>query len=171
MKYFIQIWAFVFIGNFFLLGQSSGDCLVKLNVIKPLTAYLIENNLDFGEVFLSSQSSVVSKACENGAKFYISGHPNKIISISYNKTILSNAISAQELGLNTDYLEFDPVVVSTGRNISYSNPKKISSGSTEILENENGTGKLYIWVGGEISIDPTKEGGVYLGNFVISVDY
>jgi len=40
--------------NVVLISQKNSECLVKINIIKPLNVSLLQNNLDFGEIFLSS---------------------------------------------------------------------------------------------------------------------
>lgn len=157
--------------NFVLISQKNSECLVKINIIKPLNVSLLQNNLDFGEIILSSQNQVLTKSEQEGAKFLISGHPGKPIFIAFNAAILSNSISVQEYGFDEDQLVFIPSIISSGTNSNFSNTKKINSGDSEILNNDNGIGKIYLWMGGEINVSPANAPGVYLGDFVLTVEY
>ncbi|MCW8849806.1 MAG: DUF4402 domain-containing protein, partial [Melioribacteraceae bacterium] len=64
-----------------------------------------------------------------------------------------------------------PNVRHTGRRSTYTSSSILRDGRRIRLRNDNGTGKLFIWVGGDLEVKPNQKAGDYEGTFNITVAY
>ncbi len=164
----------LFVGFILFLLSSVGFCqtavnssaTVKVKLIKSLKIEKIKGNLDFGEIILNGSNQDLLKKPNEGIEFVILGHPQKEAIVTYQPALL-----LPEEPTNKKSLIFLPAVFETGDNINFTSPKNVKSGTAVQLENNNGIGKTFIWVGGKIKLNSNQSEGDYKGTFTISVAY
>lgn len=151
-------------------SNTSANVCVKL--IKPIGVFLESGNLDFGERFLSGEEVTVSKEAKDGAKFKVTGSPNKWVTLDYNNSIqINNNDWIASNGGESGSINFIPQVYQTGEKNIWESPVLALNGQTCPLGNISGVGTLFVWVGGDIEIKSNQPQGDYTGTFVISVSY
>jgi len=74
-------------------------------------------------------------------------------------------------GGQLDDLSFASNVRHTRANSTYTNSRNLRNGRRIRLRNDSGVGKLFIWVGGDLEINPDQQPGEYEGVFNITVAY
>lgn len=154
------------------LGSTSFDVPISISVNSGLIIKNIAGDLDFGEVLSMNSTQSLSRDPEYGAKFEVNGIPRERISVDYsNSVVLDNSSWLASNSGNLDQISFIPNVRHTRRNENYINSRNLRNGRTIRLRNVNEVGKLYIWVGGDLEINPNQEIGEYVGTFNISVAY
>ncbi len=165
-KYFIYILLYFTALPLFAQKEAQTSALIKVKLLKGLNITKIKGNLDFGEVILNGDGQKIIKQPDEGIEFVVSGHPNKEAIITYKPTLLT-----QSSNHGSNPLIFLPAVLQTGVNINFVSPSVVKSGSTILLNNQNGIGKTFIWVGGDIDIKPQSTEGNYEGIFTLTVAY
>jgi len=155
--------------------QLSITANASLTVLKGVSiAATGPNALSFGDIFVTSSTQVKSISNELGQQFLIQGNPgsNVIINFSTSAT-LSNSLWALQNGGTQGTISFstNPLPVHTLSNSNYISPVIVNNGSSVVLTNSNGTGKLYLWVGGNITVNANQPTGDYIGYFNINVSY
>jgi len=134
------------------------------NLIVPLSIKPVSGDLDFGEIILTGTPATESILPKDGKLFEITGHPNRFVTITFDKVKLDNSQWVAVYGGNTGTLIFYP-------DIETDNGTKIHSGDSKRLISYGLLGKLNLWVGGSINIAANQPQGDYRGLFVISVSY
>ena len=162
MKRFLTI--LFLLSTCLLWGQNNSQCstVITASLVNGLSTQLINPNLDFGETILDGNASVVNKAPDKGINIKILGHPQKNVILSYSPVSLSCA---------SGKLNFTPDVRHTNADPVYSDPVAVPNGSGLTLKNINGDGVLYVWIGGDISINKDQPAGDYSGSFLVTVSY
>jgi spore coat protein U-like protein len=152
--------------------SSSVTVFVKVKIIKGFSIKAVGvKSLDFGEIVSGSYAKKVSIPNNNGQRFITNGHPNRPVNVSYDRLSILKNIN-KTVDSRHDYILFESNVADqTGVNDFYENPSSVPSGSTVVLENQNGTGVLNLWLGGEINIAANQPSGEYIGNFNVTVTY
>ena len=169
MKYYKWI-SFLLLFSFILAhsicAQSKGTAAanVRVSLVKALQVNKIQGDLSFGELILTGVAAKVERSPEKGVLFEINGHPGRNITLDFDKTILNANASNKNL-------QFIPKINHTSNHAQYVNPTTVTKGSSYKLEDKNGNGYLYIWVGGEIDIDGNLPSGDYSGEFLVTVSY
>lgn len=168
MKKFKWIF-FLLLCNFALSGAINAQngtvsANVRIKLVKALEVQKVHGDLYFGELVLTGASAKVEKTPDQGVLFQISGQPGKNVTIDFGSPLLTAENSNKNL-------EFIPTVNHTGNNSQYVNPITVIKGTSYKLVNNQGTGSLYLWVGGEIDVDGTMPYGDYSGQFPVTVSY
>lgn len=158
--------------NFTLLWGQTNSSLqneIAIQLTKGLSIKAVNGNLDFGSVLSIGSEQTLSKNPQYGVKFEVTGISRTKVSIEYSSNVvLSNFDYFQQNGGSQGNLSFTADVVETSGYSTYVSPKNIKSGRKIRLSSE---GKLYLWVGGEISISENQPIGDYEGTFTITIAY
>lgn len=158
--------------NFTLLWGQTNSSLqneITIQLTKGLSIKTVNGNLDFGSVVSLSTSQTLSKNPQYGVKYEVNGTSRNKVSIDYSSNVvLSNYNFINQNGGSQGNLTFIADVVETSGYSTFVSPKKIKSGRKIRLSSE---GKLYLWVGGEISISENQPIGNYEGTFSITIAY
>ena len=157
-------------------GQSSASttATVSVSIIKALTIQNAAGNLAFPEIIMNGTQQTESISNQNGVRFLVTGHPNRNVTVTYDATVTldNNAWVTTYGGGDQGTITFTTNTASqTGSSTTYTNPQDLTSGSTLPLVNVTGTGRLNIWVGGELTAASNQPQGDYVGTFDISVHY
>ncbi len=166
MKLIFGFILFLLTSAVFCQNNVNSSATVKVKLVKSLKIKKVKGDLNFGEVILNGTDQNLLKKPDEGIEFVILGHPHKEAIVTYQPALLF-----LENQIDSKSLLFMPAVFETGDNIDFTSPKSVKSGSTVALENNNGTGKAFIWVGGKIKVNSTHSEGDYKGTFTISVAY
>jgi hypothetical protein len=147
-------------------GQNKGVASVDISVsvIKALQINNLQGDLSFGDFIHTGVATKIKRSPDNGIQFEVKGTPGRDITFDFNNIALRNESE-------TKLLSFVPHLSQTKSSSSYVNPTEVVKGSSHKLENNNGTGSLYLWVGGEILVDKELSDGDYSGEFSITVSY
>ena len=150
--------------NFFAqqTGYVSGEASV--NLIVPLSVQAGEGDLDFGEIIVTGSAFTEKIEPFSGKKFTVVGHPGRNVTIRFNSVELTNYQLASHNDGKFGTLTFIPEVITE-------NSQTVTDGTTFPLLKSGLVGKLQLYVGGSIPIDPKQQIGNYEGLFVLSVAY
>lgn len=143
------------------LAQSSAsdDATVTANVLAALTV-TAEQNLDFGNI-AQGDNVVVDVTDGSAGKFSVTGESATNVTLTYNT--LSNLADG---GGNTLPFSQDVQVNSTSDDPS--GASALTSGATQSL---NGSGNLYVYLGGTVTADASQAAGSYSGTFTLTAEY
>jgi len=155
----------------FAQSFASEDEPVLVQLKKGLSMTKVGGDLDFGEYIITTSDETLTKTNEDGVNFEVIGHADRAITVTFADVTLNNDDWVGANGGTSDNLTFFPYVEATGSNNVYAGAYSIESGGSVNLENDNGIGKLYLWVGGDIEVSTTTNSGDYIGNFTLSVAY
>lgn len=176
MKRVIIISILIFYATVHVNAQNSGSSSapVNINLVRGLTIHASGLNvLDFGEVILNNSSQEVSIPNSEGQQFYITGHPNREITVNYNSEVVLELIDGSENpengNLNLTFIS--NIAEQTGSNSSYADPEPLESGGTVTLPKFESAGVLYLWLGGDIHIPENQSSGEYVGQLNIYITY
>jgi hypothetical protein len=149
-------------------SQSIKSCAVTVNVsvVKGVGVSSLNKNLDQGDTELNSFATTVSGNSVN--VFEISGSPDKSVIVNYNNSP-SNLQSNYSSG-NEGIVKFIPNV-EFSNNLNFSNAQPMLSGNYYLLTDYNGSGLLYLKVGGTLQINQNQPTGDYESQFTITVSY
>jgi hypothetical protein len=153
---------------------NSGSGIVTARLVRGLVIEATgANSLNFGEVIVSNNSQTKDITPENGQKFLAVGHPDRNVSFNYdNAVILSNEDWVNENGGTVSAISFNTSTAKqTGARSTYENAQDLTNGETVTLVNDNGDGKMFVWVGGQLGVDAQQPQGDYKGTLNISVTY
>ncbi len=150
--------------------SSSVSASVTANVMTPITI-ITTGNIDFGDIIVMPNPYQVTKSPVDGSKHEVQGNPNSSVTVSFNSVILDNFDWVAQHGGTNGTMTFIPEVKHTGTNSSYVNPMPVVNGGVYQLNDVNGIGKLFLWVGGSINVNANQPIGYYTGTFVINVAY
>jgi hypothetical protein len=161
---FVYLFVLVFsAGTLFAQSSANSSANVKVQIKKGLSISNIGGtDLDFGETILTGAAQTISKTPGTGVAFEVTGHPNKVVSVTFAGMKLYDALSNE--------LDFTPTVMHTLNDPGYNTPLGVTSGDGLSLEPVAGVGKLYLWLGGDIIITGAVEGD-YTGSFSMTVAY
>jgi hypothetical protein len=151
-------------------GNLTASANVKITIVQSLQINQVKGNLSFGEVVLGGVSSKIEKTPDKGILFEVNGGAGRDVVVDYDKTLLHNERVANDIS-NKSTIQFIPQVNTTYANKNYSSPEPVSTGNSYQLTNNNGSGVLYLWVGGEMDIDRELLSGNYSGEFSVTVSY
>lgn len=175
MRLFLYIVLYILIKDSLLMAQIDPAIFslpVSLTVSKPLIINKKAGTLDFGVIFSTTNTQTLTKSPETGVLFEVKGIVRERIIVNYsNNIVLDNSEYVALNGGNISNITFRSNVQHTSSNSSYVNPKKLRDGGRIRLGNDNGIGKLYIWVGGDLEIQASQPIGDYKGSFNITVAY
>ncbi len=150
--------------------SGSASANVTANVVTPISI-ITTGNIDFGDVIVMPNAYQVTKSPDSGSKHEVQGNPNSSVTISFNSVTLDNFSWVAQHGGTTGTMTFVPEVKHTGTNPNYVNPTNVTNGGVYQLIDVGGVGKLYLWVGGSITVNANQPVGYYTGTFVINVSY
>jgi hypothetical protein len=160
--------------NFTFAQSTAGTSApITVSIIRALTIQNVAGNLGFPEVIMNGTLQTVSKTNANGVRFLITGQPNRNVTVTYDLTdaLNNNAWVTANGGTNGTMTFTTNTADQTGSSTTFTTPTVLASGTTLPLVNDNGTGKLNVWVGGSITVSATQPAGDYVGTFNISVHY
>ena len=154
------------------LGQSNltASANVSITIVKALQIEQIQGDLNFGELVQSGVSSKLQRTPDKGILFAVTGNAGKNVVVDYHNTLFNNR-SASQNNSSQNSIQFIPEINTTYSNSSYSNAQSVINGSSYPLQNKDGFGVLYLWVGGEMDIDSKLASGDYTGEFAVTVSY
>ena len=155
------------------IGSTTFDIPISISITSSLSISRISGDLDFGEVLSTASTQTLSRDPEFGVLFEVRGLFRERITVDYSNNVVldnHNWVSFNGSGIEDD-LTFTPNVRHTGRRSTYLNPRNLSDGRRIRLRNDNGVGKLFIWVGGDLEVNPNQNAGEYEGTFNITVAY
>lgn len=163
---------FIFFTHSEIISQiTTSSMQASVNMIKPLSITSLGGEIDFREIILIGTTHTISLSPQNGKIFRIEGHPNRNIIITFNSQPLTNTAWVSNYGGTIGTINFNPNVVHTWSNSTYTNPISVSSGNSVTLPNSQGIGLLFLWVGGSITISENQPHGDYVGTFNLTVSY
>ena len=148
----------------FAQGGNVAAASVNISIVKSLKINKIQGDLSFDNIALTGISTKVVCTPDKGVLFEVNGNPGRDVTVDFKNVLLNNSS-------DDDQLSFIPKVAQTQSNTNYISPNEVTNGSSHQLENINGTGYLYLWVGGEIELDKSLSSGDYLGEFLVTVSY
>ena len=155
--------------------QLSTTASASLLVLKGVSISVSgSNTLAFGDIFASSSTQTKTITNQNGQQFLIQGNPGSNVIINYSSSVtLSNSLWALQYGgtQGTIIYSVNTLPVQTLANSNYINPVTVNNGGSVVLTNSSGVGKLYLWVGGKITVNPNQPVGDYIGYININVSY
>ena len=156
-------------------AQVSASADVLISLIKGLS---IQNqggsNISFGDVIVTSSEQTPQVTPANGAHFLVTGHPGKDVTITFSNVTLSNSAWVSTYNASSSStITFSPAMEQTGKEGTYASgtPSSVSTGNSVALVNDNGVGKLNLWVGGSITVPANQAQGDYTGSFTVTVAY
>ena len=154
------------------LGQSNttASANVSITLVKALQINQIKGDLSFGELVLGSVSTKLERTPDKGILFEVNGSAGRNVVVDYQNTLLNNRSVSEDTPIKSS-IQFTPQVNTTYTNSNYSNVKSISTGESHQLNDKDGDGVLYLWVGGKMDIDSELPSGNYSGEFAITVSY
>jgi spore coat protein U-like protein len=160
----------------FIYSQGSNSTInipISISISSSLSINKVSGDLDFGEVLSTATTQTLTKDPEFGVLFEVNGIARERITVDYSNSVVldnHNWVSFNGSGVEDDLL-FTPNVRHTGRRSTYVNSNNLRDGRRIRLRNDNGTGKLFIWVGGDLEVKPNQKAGDYEGTFNITVAY
>lgn len=144
---------------------------VSVRLIKPLSIIHDAGDLDFGEHYLTGSAENLTKNANDGARFRVTGHPNRDVTVNFSGVTLDNSVWVGANGGTPDDIAFSPSVYHTGTSSTWGGAVVVNNGGSYNLGNVTGNGTLYLWVGGQLALDADQAQGEYTGTFTISVAY
>lgn len=169
---FVLILSLFLTSSLFAQSSANANATVSAQLTKGLAISNSSGSLDFGAIILDGSGSTETIIPENGAVFEVLGHPNQNVTVTFGTaSIINDVWAAGVSGAATGSMTFTPDVEETGTSSSYVGAGAVSSGSAYSADNVSGTGKLYLWVGGEIVVGASQAPGDYTGTFTMSVAY
>lgn len=155
------------------VGSSTVNIPISISIVSSISISRVSGDLDFGEVLSTASTQTLTRDPELGVLFEVNGISSEKIIVDYsNSVVLDNHNWVSFIGSGEeDDLLFTPNIEHTGVNSSYTNPNKLKDGKKIKLINDNGIGKLFIWVGGDLEVNPNQKAGDYEGTFNITVAY
>jgi hypothetical protein len=159
-----------------ILAQStaSATSTVKVQLKKGLSISNLNGDLDFGDIVATSSPQTPSVSTASGIEFEVIGHPAKNVTITFAGMNLTNNAWVTANGGTNSTVAFTPSVEHTGGSITYATPSAVTSGNSVPLVATtpvSGLGKLYLWLGGSLSIASEQAQGDYTGTFTMTVAY
>lgn len=140
-------------------GQSSDSesATITATVIAALSVSK-DQNMAFGEVTQNASSSIA--VTDAGAvKFTVDGEPNKNITFTLTSPAnLTNGANNLPFADDVQYHTSD----------APGSASALANGATVAL---NGTGDLYVYLGGTVTAGALQTTGAYSGTFTLQVDY
>jgi hypothetical protein len=151
---------------FNLLGQgkNTASANIHISIVKALQISQVQGNLTFADLVQTGVSTSIGRTPDKGILFEVNGNSGRNITLDFENTTLNNVTGNKSLN-------FIPEVSQTKNNTSYINPTPVLNGSSHKLEDINGTGYLYVWVGGKMDVDRNLPVGDYSGEFSVTVSY
>jgi hypothetical protein len=143
---------------------ASQNASATAYLVVPLSITSTLGDLDFGEVLLSNSDMKVRVKPFDGKLFVVNGHPNRVVTFTFNSVVMDNANWAASTGGVVGQLNFTPIIRLDDRT-------RVRNGDTHTLPLKNGVGELDVWVGGTIKISANQATGDYTGRFTLSVSY
>ncbi len=140
-------------------GQStdSESATISATVIAALSVSK-DQNMAFGEVTQNAASTI--EVTEAGAvKFTVDGEPNK--NVTFTLTSPANLTNGANNLPFTDDVQYHT-------SDAPASASALSDGATVAL---NGTGDLYVYLGGTVTAGALQATGAYSGTFTLQVDY
>lgn len=154
-----------------LSANATASITVGIGVSVSTTG---SNTLNFGDIYSSGSTQIQTISNQNGQKFLVQGNPGNNVIITFNTSVtLDNSLWVAQYGGTSGTMQFtlNPLPVHTLANSNYVNPVTISSGSSVVLTNVSGVGVLYVWAGGQLTVNANQPAGDYNGVFNINVSY
>lgn len=163
---------FLLIFQIALVCQTSVNIPITVSVSAGPVMNKIRGDLDFGDVLSTSTLQTLNKTPDNGVLFEVNGTPRSRVAVNYSTTVsMNNNNWVIANGGEFGNLSFVPEVMQTGASSTYTNPRNVKEGRRIRIRNDNGIGRLFLWIGGEIEVQPDQPNGDYEGIFNITVAY
>jgi hypothetical protein len=157
-----------------ILAQSSFTFSTNINITISNGPAInkVNGDLDFGEIIFDGSRMTLSKSPDLGVEFEVTGFRMRQVTISFpNRINLDNYNWVNNFGGIKETMRFTPIVNHTNGSISYIAPSNVRSGRSYRLSNDNPLGKLYLWLGGSLSVSKNQSYGSYNGTFTMTVAY
>jgi len=145
-------------------GKTTASANIGISIIKALQISQVQGSLTFGELVQTGVATSVERTPDKGILFEVNGNSGREITFDFENTTLNNSVGNK-------ILSFVPNIAHTQNSSNYTNPTTVLKGSSHKLEDINGTGYLYLWVGGKIDVDKNLPAGDYSGEFLVTVSY
>ncbi len=150
--------------------NSTVDINISLN--NGIALNRIKGDLDFGEIIYSGSASTLTKTPDNGIEYEVTGFRRRNITVTYTRNVnLNNYDWVISNGGTNGIIRFRTTARHTNGNLNYVNPVNLSNNARVRLSNDNPYGKLYIWIGGNLTINQNQPYGDYKGTFNLTVEY
>ncbi len=147
-------------------NNSNINIPITCKLIKGIQIEKLNGDLNFGEIVLQTNEFIETKTPSDGVVFKLKTEPYRNIFVNYSSIELLNNYTN-----SSSSIFFVPTLVHTGKSSSYTNPIEIPNNSSLTVENENGTGILYLWLGGTLNVNPNSTEGNYSGILTINITY
>ena len=160
--------------NHSALAQSTvrASSTIRASLVNGLSLGNSTGNLVFGDIILTSSGQTKAISPSSGVTFDVTGFPNKNITISFSNTSLTNNAWVTKNGGAKATVLFSPEIHHTEGSSNYTTGIAIVSGnSVKLSNNDNGIGKLYLWLGGSLTVVKAQADGDYSGSFAINIVY
>lgn len=162
-------------------SQASTTLSVYARVLRIMTVNTVgANHLDFGEINVTTSSQNFSITNQNGQKFEATGSPNYVIYADWPQTVtLNNYAYVISNGGTNGTIDFAPndIIQHTGDNSNWSNPYDVSRNTYNWFNlyfrdsDNDGVGKIYFWLGGDLTVPANQPTGDYIGTLTFTVSY
>jgi spore coat protein U-like protein len=167
-KILLQIFPAIFLlVNLSVCGQSrsTSNVPISISVVKGINLTTIKGDLDFGEIVTNTVASKLVKEPSEGMLIEVNGNPGRNVFVHYTNTSLTVEDSESANSLN-----FKPNIVAS-EDQNYTSPQKLEPSSSVTLNNKDGYGSHYFYLGGEIEVDQNSQHGNYQGTLTLTVSY
>ncbi|MBK8947015.1 MAG: DUF4402 domain-containing protein [Ignavibacteriae bacterium] len=157
-----------------LFAQSNFNATVDINISlnNGLALNKIKGDLDFGEIIYTGNNLTLSKIPESGIEYEVTGFRRRYVTVSYSRNVYLNNYNWVNINGGTNgTIRFRTVARHTNGNINYIGATNLGNDSRVRLSNTNPLGKLYIWIGGNLTINSNQPYGDYNGTFSLTVEY
>lgn len=164
-----------------IYSQQSTTLGVYARVLRIMTVNKVgANSLNFGAINVTTSNQNFSISNQNGQKFEASGSPNYIIYADWPTSVtLDNNAWVIANGGTYGTMTFTPnnTIQHTGDNSNWSNPYDVSRNTYNWFNlyfrdsDNDGVGKVYFWLGGDLTVPANQPTGDYIGTLTFTVSY
>lgn len=164
-----------------IYSQASTTLGVYARVLRIMTVNTVgANQLNFGNISVTTSSQNFSISNQNGQKFEATGSTNYVIYADWPQTVtLNNYAWVISNGGTNGTITFSPndIIQHTGDNSNWSNPSNVSRNTYNYSNlyfrdtDNDGIGKVYFWLGGGLTVPANQPTGNYIGTLTFTVSY
>ena len=155
-----------------VFAGDNASATVSASLVKGLAITNVGgSSITFGEIILNGSAQTPTVAPGSGANFEVTGQPNRDVTITFSTADLNNDAWVTTNGGTNGTMTFTPNLEHTGSSSTYSTGTAVTSGNAYTLVNASGTGTLYLWAGGQLSVAADQAWGDYTGTFTVTVAY
>lgn len=157
-----------------IFAQSSFNISTNISISlnNGLALNKVKGDLDFGEIIYTGNRFTLTRSADLGIEFEVTGFSRRNVTVTFSRNVnLNNNDWVDNFGGTKGTIRFTPNVRHTNGNINYVSPRILRNGNTVRLSNDSPLGKLYIWIGGSMTINRNQPYGDYKGTFILTVEY